>query len=451
MKPPTSGSFPVFLLATSLGVLPAFGWCADAVAESGPATASQRATSEQAQTVQRLQQRVDRLERQLNDNAKLGAISGRGPGPGPGPVTSEVTAGSSTTVGTPDAPVDARASANRPPAPERLAAASATGATGPVGSVQGTAITSTQGIPLFENRFSFEQGLTYTHYDKRSLVLSGFLALDAILLGKVNLQQIRTDQFQYDLTGRWNLSEQFSADVNLPVVYRNSTYISPGAGSSASAFSDGSINSKSVGDINAGVYFQLPKRAPSDLDWIVSTRLKAPTGRDPFGIKLRENTDPNNNNLLIPTRQPTGNGVWATTFGMSMLKVTDPMVLFANLGYTYNFKRGFSDLSSSLTTSTPGDVKLGNVWSLGAGFALALNEKTSVSFSYAQSLQQVSRLRPDGGNWVRQVGSDSNSVSFNTGLTHQLTPRLSMVGTVSMGLTPDAPDVSVGVKFPYSF
>lgn len=321
----------------------------------------------------------------------------------------------------------------------------------PSGTVQGQAITSTQGVPLFERKFSFEHGITYTHFDKRSLVLSGFLALDAILLGKINLQQIKTDQIQYDLTGRWNLSDRLSMDVNLPLVYRTSRYISPGSGGSASTFSDDTNSTTDVGDLNAGMYYQISKNSPSAIDWIGSVRIKAPTGRNPFGIKLIENADPNNNNLVVPTHQPTGNGVWSTIFGINALKTYDPIVLFGNIGYTYNFRRHFSDLSSVQNTVTPGDVRLGHIWSLGAGFALALNDRTSVSFSYAQSIQKNSRLRADGQGWSRVVGSESNSALFNSGLTYALTDNLSMVGLLSVGLTPDAPDFSVGIKFPYNF
>jgi hypothetical protein len=317
-------------------------------------------------------------------------------------------------------------------------------------STQAQALTTTQGVPLFDRKFSIEQGLTYTHYDKRSLVLSGFLALDAILLGQINLQQIKTDQLQYDLTARWNLSDRLSMDLNLPMIYRTSNYISPGAGGSASAVSDASSNTAAFGDINAGLYYQLPKESPADLDWIASVRVKAPTGRHPFGIKLRS-ADPANTNLVIPTRQPTGNGVWNTSVGLAVLKTYDPVVLFGNVGLGYNFTRGFADLSSTEGTTTPGDVKLGHALSFGAGFALALNDKTSISFSYSQLIQKAARLRAVGGPWVRQAGTDVNSATFNTSLTHQLSPRLSMVGMVSVGLSPDAPDFSIGIKFPYTF
>jgi hypothetical protein len=272
------------------------------------------------------------------------------------------------------------------------------------------------------------------------------------LLGKVNLQQSKTDQFQYDLTGRWNLSERVSVDLNLPVIYRTSNYLSPGAGGAASVFSDKSNSTGGVGDINAGIYYQLPKAAPAAVDWIASARVKAPTGRSPFGIKLRENIDPGNSNLVVPARQPTGNGVWSTSVGVTALKTLDPIVMFANIGYNYNFQRSFSDVSSSENTPpVPGDVRLGNAWLIGAGAALALNDRSSVSMSYAQSVQQVARLRGSNQDWVRQVGSDSNSATFNTGLTYQLSKNLSMAGLLSIGLTPDSPNFSVGVKFPYTF
>ncbi len=155
---------------------------------------------------------------------------------------------------------------------------------------------------------------------------------------------------------------------------------------------------------------------------------------------------------MVPTRQPTGNGVWSTSVGITALKTIDPIVMFANLGYNHNFQRSFSDVSSSENTpAVPGDVKLGNAWLVGAGAALALNDRTSVSLSYAQSVQRVSRLRAKGQNWVRQVGSDSNAATFNTGLTYQLSKNLSMASSLAIGLTPDSPNFSVSVKFPYTF
>jgi hypothetical protein len=47
---------------------------------------------------------------------------------------------------------------------------------------------------LFDRKFTLETGLTYTRYDRRQLVLSGFLALDAIFLGNIDIQQTKSNQ-----------------------------------------------------------------------------------------------------------------------------------------------------------------------------------------------------------------------------------------------------------------
>lgn len=77
-------------------------------------------------------------------------------------------------------------------------------------------------------KFSFETGVTYARYDARQLSLNGFLALDSIFLGNINLDRIKSDSWTLDLTGRYNLDNRWQFDLNVPVVYRESTYQSGG-------------------------------------------------------------------------------------------------------------------------------------------------------------------------------------------------------------------------------
>lgn len=63
----------------------------------------------------------------------------------------------------------------------------------------------------------------------------------------------------------------------------------------------------------------------------------------------------------------------------------------------------------------------------------------------------TTRVRPDGQQWQTVVGSDYSAATFQTGLTYQLSDALFVIGTVGIGVTPDAPDFSVGIKFPYRF
>jgi len=395
-----------------------------------------RELEQQQRKIVALEKRLAELEKILR-GSELNPVRGR--------VATQDPAVTPVTLTTPVTPV----TPVTPPAPAAIAAAASSNVR--PGTAQAQAVTSVQGSPLFARRISIEQGLTYTHYDKRSLVLSGFLALDSILLGKINLQQIKTDNLQYDMTARLNVTDRLSIDVNTPFLYRRSNYFSPGAGGSAGAISDGTNHSKAIGDVNSGLYYQVQKSTAQSADWIASIRVRAPTGKHPFGVKLIKNSDPDNNNLLIPKSQPTGNGVWATSIGLAVVKSYDPVVLFSSIGYNYNFKRHFSDLSSTETTTSPGEVRLGNSWMLGAGFALALNDRTSINFAYSQSVQSASSLRGDEGPWTRQVGSESNSATFNAGLTHQLSEHWTMSSMIAMGLTPDSPNFSFSVKFPYTF
>ncbi|WP_310190946.1 hypothetical protein [Pseudomonas hunanensis] len=299
-------------------------------------------------------------------------------------------------------------------------------------------------------KFSVETGITYTHYDTRALTLNGFLALDSIFLGQINLDRIKADNWTLDLTARYNLDQRWQFDINVPVVYRESTYSSGGAGGAGPVTSDATVTrDPTIGDINFGVAYKFLDESESLPDAVVTLRVKAPTGDDPYGIKLVE--DPTNDNLAVPESLPTGNGVWAITPGISLVKTFDPAVLFGSLSYTYNMQDSFSDISAQEGSKVPGDVKLGDSWQIGAGIAFALNEKMSMSFSVTDQFARKSKIRPDGGDWQSISSSDYNAANFNVGLTLAATDNLTIVPNLSIGLTDDAPDFTFSLKFPYYF
>jgi len=299
-------------------------------------------------------------------------------------------------------------------------------------------------------KFSVETGLTYTHYDTRALVLNGFLALDSIFLGNINLDRIKADNWTLDLTARYNLAQRWQFDINVPVVYRESTYSSGGAGGAGPTTSDASVTrDPTIGDVNFGVAYKFLDESESLPDAVFTLRVKAPTGDDPYGIKLIN--DPNNDNLSVPEDLPTGNGVWAITPGISLVKTFDPAVLFGSLSYTYNMEDSFGDISPQVNTKVPGDVKLGDSWQVGAGIAFALNEKMSMSFSFTDQFARKTKIKPENGDWQSVSNSDYNSANFNIGMTLAATDNLTIVPNLAIGLTEDSPDFSFSLKFPYYF
>ncbi|CAI8738763.1 Transporter [Pseudomonas chlororaphis] len=300
-------------------------------------------------------------------------------------------------------------------------------------------------------KFSVETGLTYSRYDTRQLILNGFLALDSIFLGNINLDRIKADNWTLDLTARYNLDNRWQFDVNVPVIYRESTYQSGGAQNGAAGVTSEKSVSKdpTLGDVNFGIAYKFLDESINTPDAVLTLRVKAPTGEEPFGIKLRQVQD--NTNLFVPDDLPTGNGVWSITPGISLVKTFDPAVLFGTLSYTHNLEESFDDISSTVNQKIPGKVKLGDSFQIGMGIAFALNEKMSMSFSFSDLVQRKSKLKEDGGDWQSVVSSDANAGYFNVGMTLAATDNLTIVPNLSIGLTDDAPDFTFSLKFPYYF
>ncbi|MGE8311817.1 MAG: hypothetical protein ACN6QR_19990, partial [Pseudomonas protegens] len=296
-------------------------------------------------------------------------------------------------------------------------------------------------------KFSVETGLTYARYDARQLTVNGFLALDSIFLGNINLDRIKSDTWTLDLTARYNLNNRWQFDINAPVVYRESTFQSGGGGGSGTQTTEESVTrDPTLGDVNFGVAYKFLDESEFWPDAVATLRVKAPTGKDPFGIKLVRSSA--NNNLYVPESLPTGNGVWSVTPGISLVKTFDPAVLFGTLAYTHNLEESFDDISSTVGSKTPGKVRLGDSFQIGAGVAFALNEKMSMSFSVSDLVQRKSKLKQDGGDWQSVVSSDANAGYFNVGMTIAASDNLTIVPNLSIGMTEDAPAFTFSLKFP---
>ncbi|EJM17509.1 hypothetical protein PMI21_02526 [Pseudomonas sp. GM18] len=300
-------------------------------------------------------------------------------------------------------------------------------------------------------KFSLETGLTYSRYDTRQLILNGFLALDSIFLGNINLDRIKADTWTLDLTGRYNFDNRWQFDLNVPVVYRESTYQSGGANNGAAGVTSEETVTRdpTLGDVNFGIAYKFMDESINTPDAVFTLRVKAPTGKDPFGIKLRQSDA--NTNLFVPDTLPTGNGVWSISPGISLVKTYDPAVLFGSLSYTHNFEESFDDISATVNQKVPGKVRIGDSFQIGAGIAFALNEKMSMSFSMSDLVQRKSKLKQDGGDWESVVSSDANAGYFNVGMTIAASDNLTIVPNLSIGITDDAPDFSFSLKFPYYF
>ena len=293
--------------------------------------------------------------------------------------------------------------------------------------------------PLFERRFTLDTGLTYSYYDRRQLSLSGFLALDAIFLGTINLDQSKASVMTLDVTGRYGLTDRLNFEANVPYVYRDSRFVSGGAGGAANVVSEVQKRSQGIGDASIAAYYQVVKESARWPDIVASLRVRAPTGRHPFGLKLIQ-PDGDNTNLNVPEALPTGTGTWSGTLNVSALRTYDPIILFGNIGYTVHRAEDFDDISPVLGQVSPARVRLGGTLHLSGGLAIALNDRSAVSFSVASAMAASTRTRAPGEVEERVPGSASNATSLNIGASYAWPSGWTWNGQLAAGLTPDAPN-----------
>jgi hypothetical protein len=305
--------------------------------------------------------------------------------------------------------------------------------------------------PLFDRKLTFDAGYSYSYYDRRQLALSGFLALDAIFLGTINLDQTKATLMTVDLSARYGLTDRFSVEATVPYVFRDTRFVSGGAGGASNTVSEVHLRSNGVGDASIAAYYQWVKESARWPDIVTSLRVRAPTGRDPFGLKLIQ-PDTGNDNLNVPEDLPTGTGLWSATANVSALRTYDPVILFGNLGFTWNRSDEFDDISPVLNQVAPARVSLGNTVLLSGGVAIALNDRSAVSFSVAGAFSAATHTKAPGqAEQLRVPGSSSNSTTLNIGASYALPSGWTLNGQLAAGLTPDAPNFVFALRASHSF
>lgn len=304
---------------------------------------------------------------------------------------------------------------------------------------------------LFNRRLTLENSLTYARYDRKQLTLNGFLALDAIFLGNIAIENVESDSLTYNFAARWGVNPKLTLNLDVPYIARKTIYQKGGAGGSAAAVAQEETHGAGIGDITASANYRLFQEGPRRPETVMTVGITAPTGREPYGLdwKVIERDDDDFIRFAVPAEQPTGNGLWQASVGLSAVKTADPAILFGNIGYIRSFKRSFADIDSNPDTVNPGQVELGDSYYFGAGVAFAFNERTSLSISFSDKLSARASTRYKGGQWVKVIGSDANAGTLNFGVTYALTPRTTLVSMLGIGLTPDAPDFSLAFKVPY--
>ena len=409
-----------------------------------------------AQEVRRLRE-LDMQLQALQSRIERGAVASSPSSPQPAPAalppqTAQVPPAPQTPALPPSAGDNAVASTPNEP-PPGYAGTAADAERAQEGAMRSVEDVKQQQQALFNRRLTLESSLSYNRYDRKQLTLTGFLALDAIFLGNIAIENVESDTLTWTAAARYGLNPRTTVNVEVPWLARKTVYQKGGAGGAASAIAQEHTTGTGLGDITLSANYRLFPERETWPDTVLTVGVTAPTGQEPYGLSWRvlERDDEGFIRFAVPEDEPTGNGVWQANVGMSFVKTADPAILFGNFGYIHPFEASFDDLDNNPETVNPGDVRLGRSFYFGAGLAFAFNERTSLSLSVSDRLSARARTRYDDGDgtWTKVIGSDANAGMFNLGVTYALSPNATFVSQLGIGLTPDAPDFSLIFKVPY--
>lgn len=383
---------------------------------------------------QRLSDQQEDIERQRQElqflkDVALGGILGRGTAPAPPGASLRPAAAPPEQVaqGAPSA------SASSPPGQEERSQAR---------DIELAVIRDRGGVLTAPGSVVVEPELEFSTSSSNRFFFDGVEVVEAVLFGLIEANETDRESATAAIGGRVGVTDRLEVTARVPYVYRNDRIQSTGVNDPTfSRLRD--LEGTGIGDVEIGGHYQINDGLEDWPIFIGNVRVKAPTGTGPFDVER--------NSAGLETELPTGSGFWSVEPSVTALVPVDPVVLFANLGYTWSMAR---DVDLAIPDASPdrvariGRVDPGDSVNLSFGVGIAFNDRFSLSFGYEHNYVLASTTEVDG----REVEGDTAHVaSFLFGGNYRLSDSWSADLRLSAGLTEEAPDARVSLSFPYRF
>lgn len=290
------------------------------------------------------------------------------------------------------------------------------------------------GVLLPKGTLTLDPSLNYTHFSRNLIAISGFTLFEAIVIGRIQVEEIKRDILTGAISLRFGILDRLQVDAKVPYLYRNDRLVRPtGAGTSEEEKPVTLIDDYGLGDIEGGFSIHALRGRGWLPDVILNVKGKTRTGRDPYGLDTGKERG-----REVLKELPTGTGHYGLSGGLTLVKAIDPVVIFVTGNYFWNIKR---DVDVNYGEIDPGD----SIEYI-LGTAAALSERVSLSFSF----QNI--FTPSGKqNGVKIPNSNLNAASLFVGASYKVGKNVSLYCNVGVGLTEDSPDFQVQLNVPITF
>lgn len=303
------------------------------------------------------------------------------------------------------------------------------------------------GVLTQRGKFVLDPSLQYSYSSSNRVALVGYTVIPAILIGLIDIREVKRNTFTGALAGRFGLTNRWEFEGKLPYVYRSDTGVGreflQGAAVNSNIFSS---SGQGIGDIELTTRYQFNEGGVDKPYYVGSLRFKTRTGKDPFEVVTSKSVAGFRGDGY-QTNLPTGSGFYGLQPALTVLYPSDPAVFFGTVSYLHSIKRSNVVRTTDIGDENLGAISPGGIFGFNFGMGLGLNDKSSFSIGYDHS--SVGRVKQNG-----QPAADSVRIQLGTlllGYSYRLNESRTLNVSLGAGLTRDTPDVTLTVRMPISF
>ncbi len=280
---------------------------------------------------------------------------------------------------------------------------------------------STSTVSGTPNSLEIDWSTSYVHFSKNKLIVNGYSIYDAIIIGELQVDEIKRDIITSTVTLSGTIGAGVSLEAAVPLRYQRDDMLERGSSDEKGDPTEEVWRGYGLGDIDLAVSYQRRKTTENTVPLVTTVGLRIPTGVSPYAVSQGE--------------VPTGSGHWGARIGFTKVKALDPAAIFGSVSYVWNAQR---------SVDGRGKIDPGDTIQYSVGMAYALNQVLSANLRFEQGF--TGKTTVDGAS---RVGSDANTASLNIGVTYITDSNRAVDFAVGVGLTEDSPDFMVRVGFPF--
>ncbi|MET0807459.1 MAG: acetate kinase [Pseudoxanthomonas sp.] len=306
------------------------------------------------------------------------------------------------------------------------------------------------GVLTPSGKFVLEPSLQYGYSSNDRVALVGYTIIPALLIGLIDVRQVKTSSATATLTGRYGFNNRFELEAKLPYLYVNGDTVSREIFTGSAVDNVFNSHGSGMGDVEVTARYQLNRGGPDKPFYVAWLRYKSRSGTDLFEVVTDCITRciGNTTGTGLPLELPTGTGFEAIQPGVTWLFPSDPVVFFGSLSYLHNFER--SNVSRMLIDGQLellGDVDAGDIIGFNLGMGLALNEKAAISIGVDTNM--IGKTKQNGEEVAGSV--NITLATLLLGGTYRFNEKASLNVALGAGLTRDTPDLNLTVRVPVTF